>query len=571
MADVKDRLFRVYKYDPGPGPVVPLAYFIESTAPDDIDGPDILPAPIEGLMLIPDPDRAIADIARHLRDAKNPTLAINVHGYNTPRQDALIRYRNSFDYIHNDPAITAADPVCIGYRWPSEGMFSILWSWLPAAPWLLKGLLNVGVLFAAVWAILRFLMQQDGWAATLCGAFAWIFAALPIATFLLRGSVYFRDSYRAATYGAPDLVEIIRQIDTRLTSLMPEGEAPRRVALCLLGHSMGGFVVTNAIRALSDLFKPEAVPASLNAGVAKRKLWNPEEMSEPAAPSSRQGREADTGRTPDDRGPDELTFIPGDIGNALRLWRLVLVSPDIPAEALISDRANTLAHSLRRCREAYLFSNGEDEVLRQLSTMANVFAFPARRWRYGFRLGNVEVVSENVATAHRVTKPDPRAYLHDLHIGYFTLLHLYRKLDIGIVQNALPLVFSYFDCTDYAENGRRFLSLVSRKVGPHGRLEMVSSFQHLRLLFSYLLFQTPDVHGGYFDPAAKTANALIYRLLCLGFDATNEAFDKHGVPMLQACRNTGIEVLLSPYAGDHGPRARELATAPAALAGRERS
>jgi hypothetical protein len=250
----------------------------------------------------------------------------------------------------------------------------------------------------------------------------------------------------------------------------------------------------------------------------------------------------------------------------LRLWRLVLVSPDIPAEAVISNRANALATSLRRCREAYLFSSGDDEVLRQLSTMANVFAFPAKRWRYGFRLGNVEVVSENAGTAHRVAKPDPRAYLYDLRIGYFTLLHLYRKLDIGVVQNALPLVFSYFDCTDYVENGRRFLSLVSRKVGRHGRLKMVSSFQHLRLLFSYLLFQTPDVHGGYFDPAAKTANALIYRLLCLGFDATNQAFDKEGVPMLQACRNTSIEVLLSPYAGDHAPRVRELATAPPALA-----
>jgi hypothetical protein len=223
-------------------------------------------------------------------------------------------------------------------------------------------------------------------------------------------------------------------------------------------------------------------------------------MSEPAAAPPGQGRDPDTASAPDARGPDELTFIPGDIGNALSLWRLVLVSPDIPAEAVIADRANALADSLRRCREAYLFSNGEDEVLRQLSTMANVFAFPARRWRYGFRLGNVEVVSENVATIHRVAKPDPRAYLHDLRIGYFTLLHLYRKLDIGIVQNALPLVFSYFDCTDYVENGRRFLSLVSRKVGPHGRLRMVSSFQHLRLLFSYLLFQTPDVHGGYFDP-----------------------------------------------------------------------
>jgi hypothetical protein len=36
--------------------------------------------------------------------------------------------------------------------------------------------------------------------------------------------------------------------------------------------------------------------------------------------------------------------------------------------------------------------------------------------------------------------------------------------------------------------------------------------------------------------------------------------------MLQACRNTSIEVLLSPYVGDDAPRARKLATAPPALA-----
>jgi hypothetical protein len=567
MGNGSDRLFRVYKYDPGgTAPVVPLAYFIESTAPDDIDDEAVEPNPVPGLTLIPDPDDAIKEIACHLRKSPHPTLAINVHGYNTPRKAALERYKASFDYVHDDPAITAADPVCIGYRWPSESLFSILWSWLRAAPLLLAGLLGVSLFLFACWAILRFLVHDTGWVPTLVVALAWIFAAFPIATWLLRGSVYYRDAWRAASYGAPDLVEIITQIDARLTGLAPDGVPPRRVALCVLGHSMGGFVVTNALRVLADTFQPQAVPEGLNAGVAKRKLMRAEDVPESDDDAPAGGvREA-----PSSPGPDELTFIPGDIGNSLRLVRLVLVSPDIPAEAVISNRANFLESALRRCEEAYLFCSGDDEVLRQLSTMSNSFTLPAKRWRYGFRLGNVEVVSENVAQAHRTAKPDPRAYLHDLRIGYFTLRRLYRKLNIGIVQNALPLVFSYFDCTDYNENGERFLSLVSRTVGRHGRLETLSSFQHLRLLFSYLVLGSPDVHGGYFDPRAKTANALMYRFLCLGYDATFAAFQKGGVPLLQACRNTGIQVLLSPYAGADAPRRRELASAPAALAERQR-
>jgi hypothetical protein len=61
--------------------------------------------------------------------------------------------------------------------------------------------------------------------------------------------------------------------------------------------------------------------------------------------------------------------------------RFVLASPDISAEALLSNRANFLASSLRRFREAYLFSNEGDEVLRQISTTANYFSFPTKSWK----------------------------------------------------------------------------------------------------------------------------------------------------------------------------------------------
>ena len=75
-----------------------------------------------------------------------------------------------------------------------------------------------------------------------------------------------------------------------------------------------------------------------------------------------------------------------------------LASPDIPAETLLSNRGNFLASALSRFQEAYLFSNEGDEVLRQISTLANYF--PCSRPKaatHGFRLGNVEILSVNSA------------------------------------------------------------------------------------------------------------------------------------------------------------------------------
>jgi len=52
---------------------------------------------------------------------------------------------------------------------------------------------------------------------------------------------------------------------------------------------------------------------------------------------------------------------------------------------------------LSRFDEAYLFSNEGDEVLRQISTLANYFVFPAKSKNHGFRLGNVEILSRKFA------------------------------------------------------------------------------------------------------------------------------------------------------------------------------
>jgi Putative serine esterase (DUF676) len=75
-----------------------------------------------------------------------------------------------------------------------------------------------------------------------------------VAGAVLRAIVYFRNGYRAANYGAADLIEIIRQIDRAIMESAERSNENNSVQLSFIGHSMGGFVVTSAIRSLTDLF-----------------------------------------------------------------------------------------------------------------------------------------------------------------------------------------------------------------------------------------------------------------------------------------------------------------------------
>ena len=97
----------------------------------------------------------------------------------------------------------------------------------------------------------------------------------------------------------------------------------------------------------------------------------------------------------------------------------------------------------------------------------------------------------------------------------------------GSVQNRLPQVFSYFDCTDYFEEtdisgrpkGLLTCALNKKKLGAQRRM---SAWDHVTLLWSYVFRQNPNVHGGYFE--GYLCRQIIYRLACLGFDATVAAY-----------------------------------------------
>ncbi len=284
--------------------------------------------------------------------------------------------------------------------------------------------------------------------------------------------------------------------------------AIKRIKLTFIGHSMGCFVVTNTIRILSDVFDPNSINQNPSA----------------------------------------------DIGRVFSLSRLVLVAPDIPTEAIREGRANFLKSSLRRCEEAYVFSNEGDLALRLASTAANYFSFPGRTRSSGYRLGNLTVkrfVNEGDRTNRPLENKDygivnlkgnavesPYDWLEirasdQEHLALSEVTHL-QKLsqikEVKKIEESTPSVkvepvsdvFTYFDCTDYVDL-QDDPPEVAKQTKPQGvmsyalRKSALNFSDYAALSFAYFLgwFRRINVHGGYFY--GLFSQELIYKLAFVGF------------------------------------------------------
>jgi hypothetical protein len=218
---------------------------------------------------------------------------------------------------------------------------------------------------------------------------------------------------------------------------------------------------------------------------------------------------------------------------------------------MAAGRANFLASSLRRFREAYLFSNEGDEVLRMISTIVNYFSFPTRRRRYGYRLGNLEILSEGFGEI-----PSDRPS-EALRVGSRTLAALSRDKPGALVKvnpAAVAKAFTYFDCTDYVDEpgNKGFLTEAqNRKANnSHGRISYPG---HLWLPCRYVFpIGSINVHGGYFDGAAT--RQLIFRLACLGYDGATDAYQHEQKTIPTICSRHQIRVMLSPWLNYHPSR-----------------
>ncbi|WP_017720591.1 alpha/beta hydrolase [Kamptonema formosum] len=215
---------------------------------------------------------------------------------------------------------------------------------------------------------------------------------------LLRLVAYQRDRYRAIHYGAPDLGEFFWRLDTALRKLdsdqpplsseqntpapinqegtkeglegqfsTPQSPTPNPQLLTvnLIGHSMGGLLMVNVLRILSDRFGKDD-----RGAVLPDMMLVQTDAGEQLVPQYLSAATADR------------------IGDYMLLDKLILAAPDIPLEFLREGRNNYVRSAMRRCRQIYLMSSDRDTVLRYMSALGNWFSEPSLEMS-GLRLGNV--------------------------------------------------------------------------------------------------------------------------------------------------------------------------------------
>lgn len=340
----------------------------------------------------------IAEMGRLMRMGKFERLTLKTHGYATP---AFKFYQ---EFIAEIESLSVKGPinkigtlenrsVYIGYHWPSEMplIHAGLWSDMGEQKGLsLKFLLIVALLawmFGTGFYIILTLMivpllnflgiqlslsplwhwfnwdQISDLIAEWNGVTLTVFVLWLLLMQILRISVYQRDRYRAIHYGAPDLAEFFWRLDKVLGenpyTSMPFYELQKETIIAnyynqnfppmnvnLIGHSMGGLVIINVLRILSDRFGKE----------------------------------------------DRLEYEKNNMGDYLQLDKLILTSPDIPLEFLREGRNNYVRSAILRCNEIYLFSSDRDLILRYLSILGNWFSEPSIEMS-GLRLGNVYLKS----------------------------------------------------------------------------------------------------------------------------------------------------------------------------------
>jgi hypothetical protein len=290
-----------------------------------------------------------------------------------------------------------------------------------------------------------------------------------------------------------------------------------RIKLTFIGHSMGAYVVTSAVRILSDVFDLNSV-GTLGA----------------------------TNKIPT-----------SDIGSVFALERLVLVAPDIPINTILSGRANFLRSSLRRFTETYLFSNEGDLALRIASTVANYFSFPARTRESGYRLGNVAIQDSEgygVINLNHIRHHQNQELLKTLFVDSFNVKKSLFKVQEGfhleevVDHEEIASLFTYFDCTEYTDKTTKFnskrhriLTIVKWRWEPRW-------IYYIRLSIAYGL-GIRDTHGGYFQ--GQFSQQAIYRLAFLGFggflDSLNQTDRTSALDYLsQQCLQNKIQIILSP-------------------------
>jgi hypothetical protein len=481
------------------------AYVFASTAPFDVENDTEPQAPPASIGATQAPlHQAFEQIGTDFKMGKLASIVIFVHGFNVKVPDFWTFVQNAWTYISEDRNSQTGDDrvLYIWYRWPAEGAQAPLKSTFSAGPaaftWMVAAGVALDVLALLPWSspfnrnVVRPIAGVTGAVLTLA----------PATLAAMRLSTYYRDTYRARSFGVLDLVSLIAGLG-RAIRASDWNKNP--INLSIIAHSLGAFVATETASIITDPFTEASTDAPTAQGDG-----NSFELAQDLAKT------------------EKIYARGGIIGDGVfRLARLVLVSPDIPAEAMLQARANYLAHALHQFEEAYLFSNQGDEVVGQISTLANYICLPTTKHADGFRLANIRVLSKPGAFSG---KP-----LSQISLGGLTLADVASKLAPNMGKTGNHTKFRYFDCTDYKENGTTYLSKALGK-------DNLSPPAHAELLFQYLTRgnKAIDVHSGYFK--GPLTNKLIYRFASLGQTGAIEAWG--GVNgLLEECKRCSIRTL----------------------------
>lgn len=470
----------------------------------------------------------LEEIADRLFKSQEPEIIVNIHGYSSTISDGQEGCQKIYNYV-NEKIAQPNKYVFLGYRWAAENPFrqdesgtfqEKLRNAFDSLPILPGVIFSVGAIISLVSSIvLLFFSPRESSLFHFLLVSLLILSGLTFTTiftlFLLRLVVYFRDGYRARNYGVLDLVELFRQLDL----ILQQKGGQQRVKLSFICHSMGCYVITNAIRILSDVFDDRAI----------------------------------------DKQPNS------HIGQMFCLERLILVAPDIPVETILPGRANFLRSSLRRFEEAYIFCNEGDLALRLTSTAANYFSFPARTRISGYRLGNVTVsrfrdrgdrtgYTPEYGIVNLSQQGIDRPYKY-LEIRSSNREH--RKLEEmrAFLETEVQAAdfFTYFDCTDYKDEPSQrtgIVSLALQQPAINFWDYVLLSVAAVRKLRNYNDPQGVDTHSGYFE--GKFSQQAIYELAFLGFQGflqslSPEAQGKARIDVLsKECNKRQIQVILAP-------------------------
>jgi hypothetical protein len=488
-------------------PKIP-GYMISSTASINVEGDETN----QETQFLSDPILTIKQIAEYIYknscQGKSIEIITQIHGFNTPFQKSKKMYFEANEWIQNNvDSDSHSQLIFFGYCWPSEGMKLLAWRQAyRALPLWLQIFMWMGFLISFLNGFyIIFVKPSHYFLVVLCAIAAVTFITLVITLMFLRLSTYFRDSYRANNYGVVDLIQFFKAFEQELFNVIDADPKTaknywnnNRIKLSFIGHSMGGFVVTSLVRSLSDVFDKNLV-TSLEV----------EENYDFDQPNTSR------------------------IGDCFCLERLILVSPDIPLDSILSGRSNFLISSLIRFQECYLFSNEGDIVLLMASTAANYFIYPAKTSQKGYKLGNLGLRADGTDFSSKrkygivnlFDKMHPESFNQSVfnrlvigvdHSYVFEKLNTLPKEDNKICNSKIQDIekiaeqFTYFDCTDYDY----------KEIANSKKKWDLNLLDYVKLTIYYFSNSKNihrDVHGGYF--LGKFTRSAIYKLAFLGMKA----------------------------------------------------